>query len=78
MGFCKLVLTKTDLHCDLREEQRAHCKICGLFGNCASEIETDLDLVMFHIVQLQNFATSEINISTNKAIVNEDARYIVD
>jgi hypothetical protein len=34
-----------ELHCDLREEQRAHSKIRGLFGNCASEIKPDLDLV---------------------------------
>jgi hypothetical protein len=32
-------------NCDLREEQRNYCKIRGLLGKCAPEIETDLDLV---------------------------------
>lgn len=34
-----------ELHCHLREEQRAYCKICRLLGKCASEIKTDLDFV---------------------------------
>jgi hypothetical protein len=35
-----------ELHCDLREEQRAYYKTCGLLGKCASEIKTVLDLVL--------------------------------
>jgi hypothetical protein len=34
-----------ELHCDLREEQGAYCKILGLLSKCGSEIKTDLDLV---------------------------------
>jgi hypothetical protein len=34
-----------ELHCDLSKEQNAYCKISGLFGKCASEIKTDIDLV---------------------------------
>jgi hypothetical protein len=43
------------LNCDLREEQKAYCKIRGTLGKCASKIKADLDLDygenVLHIVQ---------------------------
>jgi hypothetical protein len=92
----------SELHCDLREERRAYCKIRGfIFGKCASEIKTDLDLfyeenalpyrtiarwVSIFKEERTYFkddppsawpisATSEKDISTAKAIVDEDAKY---
>jgi hypothetical protein len=34
-----------ELHCNLREEQTAYCKILGLLGKCAQEIKTELNFV---------------------------------
>jgi transcription elongation factor Elf1 len=33
----------TQLHFDLREKQRANCKVCGLLGKCVSEMTTKVD-----------------------------------
>jgi hypothetical protein len=41
--FCILVVNMAELHCDLREEQRAYCKIRETLGKCASKIKADLD-----------------------------------
>jgi hypothetical protein len=43
MWFCILVVNMDELHCDLREEQKAYCKIRGLLCKCASEIKTNQD-----------------------------------
>jgi hypothetical protein len=58
MWFYTQVINMAELNCDLGEEKKIYCKIRGLFGKYASEIQkSGIDLVneenTLHIVQLQ-------------------------
>jgi hypothetical protein len=57
MWFCILVIKMAELHCDLKEDQRAYCKIHRLFIIPALDGQFPLPLK---------------DISTVKAIVDED------